>query len=181
MKKRRMTAILVAGALMFGGCGRAADTAEVQKEVPTAESEQEESVQEEEPEEIAEGETEPEETEMEPEEEMPVYEEDKNIYGNTIGNLNNEGTFIYNEEDGCLYFQNIYNKHMVKTEPETGNTVSLTNVPMLLLNLYDGKMYGVETTDEQTYGKIYVYDLQADTLEVIREEPASYLQCCPAN
>lgn len=176
--KRNLCTFLAVAVCIFtvSGCGAGSEdmakvddsAVEISASVP--------AVPEEEPKEIVEEEAEPEETEMEPEEELPVYEEDKNVYGNTIGNLNNEGTFIYNEEDGCLYFQNIYNKHMVKTEPETGNTVSLIDVPMLLLNLYDGKMYGVETTDEQTYGKIYVYDLQADTLEVIREEPASYLQ-----
>lgn len=172
MKKKRMTAILMAGVLMFGGCGKAVETEEVQEE-----TKQVEEIQEEEPEEEVEEEAETEEIETEElEEEVPVYEEDKNIYGNTIGNFNNEGTFIYNEEDGCIYFQNIYNKHMVKADPETGDTVSLTDKPMLLINLYDGKLYGVETADEQKHGKIYVYDLQADILEVIREEPASYLQ-----
>ena len=178
MKKRRIAAALMAVVLVAVGCGNTAETEETQGQAA-----QEEAVQEAEPEveaveETAAEDVEAGEAESEPEEEIPVavYEEDKNIYGNAIGNLNNEGTFLYNKEDGCLYFQNIYNKHVVKTDPETGDTISIMDIPMLMLNLYDGKLYGSETTDAQKYGKMYVYDLQAGTLDVIREDAASYLQ-----
>lgn len=171
-----VTAIFLACVTLFGGCGRAEEAADVQNEA------QEETVQEEETEEtVQEMETETftkeeAEAEKEAEEETPVYEEDKNVYGNTVGNINNDGTFIYNEEDGCLYFLNIYSSGMAKTVPETGHTVSLTDKRMTMLNLYDGKLYGVEITSEQKNGKMYVYDLQEDALEVFRDDPVSYLR-----
>ena len=175
MKKTIIAAIFLSYAFVLGGCGTVDPTAEAQDEV------QEETVQEEEPEAETEVEAEPEEepetVEAEEEKEAPpVYEEDKNVYGNSIGNLNNEGTFIYNEEDGCLYFQDIYTSYMVKTVPETGHTINISDRLFTMINLYDGKLYGVETTSEHKNGKTYIYDLQKDNLEVLREDPVSYLQ-----
>ena len=70
IKINRMTAILTAGVLMFGGCGKAVETEEVQEETKQVEEIQEE-------------------------------------------------------------------------DPETGDTVSLTDKPMLLINLYDDILYYV--------------------------------------
>ena len=178
MKKKKVTivAIFLSFVLMIGGCGADSEDVAATSEEPG--EVQEETVQEEEAEAETESEEEvSEEAETEEEaEEIPVYEEDTNVYGNTVGNIENDGTFIYNEEDGCLYFLNIYKGYMAKTVPETGHTVSLTDKRMTMLNLYDGKLYGVEITSEQENGKVYVYDLQSDTLEIFREDPVSYLQ-----
>lgn len=175
MKKRKMTALFLAGIIVLGGCGNAVPAAKEQEEM------QEETVEEE-----AETETEPEaeaeegaETETEEaEEESPVYEEDKNVYGNTIGNIYNDGALIYNEEDGCLYFQNLYRGRLVKTVPETGYTVNLSDElsAMYNLNLYDGKLYGVEITSENKLGAVCVYDLQSGDVESLREDSVDYLQ-----
>ena len=167
MKKRKTAAIIIAVVLMSCGCGAAKETTEMQDEVS------EETIQEEEPEVEVEEES---ETEEELEEAPPVYVEDKNVYGNTIGNLYNDGTFIYSEEDACFYFLNIYSGYLVRTIPETGDTVNLTDKWLTMLNLYDGKLYGLENTEEQESGKLYVYDLQESALEVLREDPVSYLQ-----
>ena len=65
---------------------------------------------------------------------------------------------------------------MVKTDPETGHTVELTDTAMGMYNLYEGKLYSVEITSELHPGKVYVYDLQSKEPEVFREEAADYLQ-----
>lgn len=178
MKKRRMTAIFLAGVLILGGCGTAVPTAEQQEEV------QEETVEEEKAEaaekaEDTEAEEEPEnEAAEEAEEETSVYEEDKNVYGNSIGNIYNDGTLIYNEEEGCLYFQNMYSGRLVKTVPETGYTVNLSDelAAMYNLNLYNGKLYGAEITSTNEPGMVYVYDLQSGEVELLREDVVDYLQ-----
>ena len=174
MEKRKMTAIFLAGALMLGGCGSAEPTAEEQEELKEETVEEEAAETETEPEEEAEEEAETEEIDEEP----PIYEEDTNVYGNTIGNIYNDGALIYNEEDGCLYFQNLYSGRLVKTVPETGHTVNLSDElsAMYNLNLYDGKLYGVEITSENELGAVYAYDLQSSDVELLREDTADYLQ-----
>lgn len=108
--------------------------------------------------------------------ENPVYEEDMNVYGNTVGNLYNDGTFVYSEKDGCFYFQNIYAGSVVKTVAETGQTEKVIDKPLAYFNLYDEKLYGIEITDDYNFGGLYSYDLQNGDLEEIREESTSYLQ-----
>lgn len=168
-KKMAMAAILLACVSALGGCSTDSRSAAAEA--------QEETVQEEGAEAGAEMEAQVEkEDEIEEAEGVLVYEEDQNVYGNTIGNIYNDGTFIFNEEDGCLYFQNLYTRHMVKTVPETGHTVNLSDKLLSMYNLYDGKLYGVEITSDQQPGRLYVYDLQSGDLEILREAPASYLQ-----
>lgn len=169
-----MTAIFLTSALMLGGCGTAVPAAEELEEVQEETVEEEEAEAETEPEIKVEEEAETEETEEEP----PVYEEDKNIYGNTIGNIYNDGALIYNEEDGCLYFQNLYSGRLVKTVPETGHTINLSDElsAMYNLNLYDEKLYGVEITSENELGAVCVYDLRSGDVESLREDSVDYLQ-----
>ena len=188
MKTKKLTAILLACAIMFCGCGTAAQTAGEQEKVQeedvgeeaegeeTAEEKEAEVSMEAEEEAETEGESEEDAETEEAEEEVPVFVEDQNVYGNSIGNIYNNGNFVYNEEDGCLYFYTIYNWSMVKTDPETGDTEVLTDVPMWMYNLYEGKLYSVEITSDKRPGKIYVYDLESNEPEVFSNVEADYLQ-----
>lgn len=165
MKNKKIAGILGILLLMLClyGCG-----GQQEEDFPTSEEETAETEETAE-EEIIEEEAAEEET-------VPVYVEDTNVYGNTIGNSYNDGVIVYDEAGDCLYFYDIYEGGIVKTSAETGHTVQLTDIPLSSLNLYDGKLYGVGMSEEGAPFNVQMYDLQTGSLEVVRENPVKYLQ-----
>lgn len=166
MKNRKAAGVLgiLLLILCLSGCGGTGQQEEaLSEEAETVEFEE------------AEEEEEKEEEIEEPEEEAPVYMEDTNVYGNTIGNSYNDGTFVYDEYNDCLYFYDIYEGGVVKTDAETGHTVILTDIPLIMLNLYDEKLYGINVDEEGNHLNVQRYDLQTGSLDVVLDKPVQYL------
>lgn len=130
-------------AVFFTGCGSASPTQETVEPAGAedAEKEAEESVAEpvEEKEESA---SEPEsEPEPEPEEDIPAVEEDANVYGNSMGNLYNEGIFVECDDGG--YIENNGNGRVILLDAD-GKATVLDKLNTWYMNYKDGQMYGIQ-------------------------------------
>lgn len=131
-----LLAMVLITSFFFTGCG---STSPVQETVEPVKAEEEavESV-EEQPEESAEIEPEP---DPEPEETVPAFEEDANVYGNSMGNLYNggifvdcgDGSYIENNGNGRVFLLNADGKAMLLDKLDTWN-----------MNYRDGRLFGMQ-------------------------------------
>ncbi len=167
MRKRWMAglAALLILALLLSACGTTA--------VEEAQEEQTQQVQEEtgetedtEAEEVPEEESEPAEETVSP---ISLYIEDENEYGNSVGNLYNNGFFVYNTR-GIFYFYNYYEN---LTQEGSGNSAALTDDMVVYLNYMDDVLYGMDMD-----GEILAIQVIGGATEVLREagDGVMYLQ-----
>ena len=77
---------------------------------------------------------------------------DTNQYGNSIGNLYNDGSFVYDLVGNTFYLYDVYENCIVKTDVVTGNTSVILNKPLFSLNYRNGKLYGIELTSNGDVG-----------------------------
>ena len=129
-----MAALLLA--VLLAGCG---DTPPAEETVGPVGAEQkaEESVTEP-TEQPAEPVPEP---ESEPEEENPDFEEDNNVYGNSMGNLYNEGIFVECGDGG--YIENNGDGRIIFLDAD-GKATVLDKLNTWYMNCKDGQLYGIQ-------------------------------------
>lgn len=101
---------------------------------------------------------------------------DTNLYGNTMGNIFNDGFFVYDAVGQAYYFFNVYEHCMVKMDVKTGSTSVLTNKPIYSLNYSNGKLYGSELTSDGDSGSLVVCDVVTGNLEILHAAPVHWVQ-----
>lgn len=149
-----MAAVLIS---LCAGCGGKEAVAE-----PVQDTAQESSLSEETPEpEIT---TEPErEPETEEAEEIP-FEEDTNVYGNSMGNLNNEGFFVKCDENGYVE-RNVFGQTYLIDHEGNGTYIRGTNI--YSLNYCDGKIYAIwDDTDQERNKSILTGNMEDETFHI---------------
>lgn len=138
--------------VFFTGCGGASPTQEAVEPAgaEAAEKEAEESVAEP-AEETVESASEPEsEPEPEPEEDVPAFEEDANVYGNSRGNLYNEGVFVECGDGGYIE-NNGYGRVIFLNADEKATVLDQLNT--WHMNYKDGQLFGIQgNLDGETLG-----------------------------
>lgn len=165
-KRWLMPAGIAAIMLLTGGCGKGTEnTAETVQPVIEAEDSEDEAAGEAVEETIAE-EAPAEEPIAEPE----VYTEDENVYGNSIGNIYNDGGFIFNP-NGIFYFYNSYADSLYLTLEKDGLSMAILDGGLFHMNFLDEKLYG---TNED--GNIVVLGVNEGTTNILREGIAEDLQ-----
>lgn len=168
MKKKRITILAVLLCIsLAAGCGKKTPVT-VREFVKSSLSEETQKEPEEESEE------EKKEPKL-PEEEAP-YVEDSNIYGNNIGNLYSFGMMVEDKEKGGFYFYNEYAGLLVYTDIETGNTEPVWDQRLMLMNLWEGKLYGVELKNGAGPGSLISLNTETGERKVLWEDAVSYLQ-----
>lgn len=146
MKKQ---SILTAAAIIFlcTACGIKEEVTETVQE--TAMEVTQETAQEDIP---IEENTEPEAEEPEePEEEL--FEEDTNVYGNTMGNLNNQGFFVKYGDNGYVERNLFGQTYLIDND---GNAVYIKGTDIYSLNYYDGQIYAIWNDEDQERNKSIV-------------------------
>lgn len=124
--------------VFFVGCGSTAEEAETAAPVETVEEPEEDASEEIEPE----AETEPDlEPEPEPEEIAPAFEEDANVYGNSRGNLYNEGIFVECGDGG--YIENNGYGRVIFLDVD-GTATVLDKLNTWHMNYKDGQLFGIQ-------------------------------------
>lgn len=129
--------------VFFTGCGGTSPTQEAVEPAGAedAEKEAEESVAEP-AEETVESASEPEsEPEPELEEDVPAFEEDANVYGNSRGNLYNEGIFVECGDGG--YIENNGYGRVVFLDVD-GTATVLDKLNTWHMNYKDGQLFGIQ-------------------------------------
>lgn len=84
-------------------------------------------------------------------EEQEVFVEDTNIYGNTMGNLYNDGVYV-EAEDGSFIMRTRWGQMYSVDSEENGNYME--NVNAYSLNYADGKIYGISLHEKEEYNGI---------------------------
>lgn len=105
-----------------------------------------------------------------------VYQEDTTEYGNTVGNLYNDGVFLADKEQGKFYFFNSYENAFCETDRETGNTKTITNDLIVYLQSKDGMLYGVQADVTGDNSNLVSINKDSGDISVLREAPPQYLQ-----
>lgn len=133
-KKQSFAIVLLLLAVSFTGCG---NTPPVEEPVEQVETEKEtEEVIAEPPEEM----TEP-EPESEPEEVIPAFEEDTNVYGNSMGNLYSDGIFVEYGDGG--YIENNGGGRTILLDAE-GKATVLDKLNTWYMNYKDGQLFAIQ-------------------------------------
>ncbi len=103
---------------------------------------------------------------------VELPEEDSSVYGNSIGNMYNEGALATNDYGG-YYLYDMYEGAMYLFSADVGLAIPADTDVGLYLNYVDGVLYG---TDDDL--AIYAYDLAEDTTQLLREadDTVAYLQ-----
>lgn len=158
-------------AVFFTGCGGASPTQEAVEPAGAedAEKEAEESVAEL-VEETAESASAPEpEQEPEPEEMVPAFEEDNNVYGNSRGNLYNEGIFVECGDGG--YIENNGYGRIIFLDAD-GKATVLDKLNTWHMNYKDGQLFGIQgNLDGETLGLLSaVIDEGAENVTIRLDE-----------
>lgn len=165
-KQCHIIVVLLAMALLvstlFTGCGSTPPTQETTEPVEVEETE---SI-EEPPEEPAETEpeAEPEEVEI-----VPSFEEDANLYGNSMGNLYNGGIFV-DCGDGSYIENNGYGRVFLLNAD--GDATLLDKLDTWYMNYKDGQLFGVQRNlDGEVLGLLYaVIDEEAKNIITMIDE-----------
>lgn len=97
-----------------------------------------------------------------------------NFYGNTSGNIFNDGLLL--KEQGKIVLFNVYEENTFISEMDGGNSTIIAAQPMIQLNLSDNKIYGVIQDEEVGKGRIVVYDIDTNVTETIRKGDVNNLQ-----
>lgn len=145
-KKRSPAMAFFLLAFLMVGCGSAPPAEETATQTQT-EQEPEESVKEPQqemaepvPKSEPESEEEP-EAEPEPEEAAPAFEEDANVYGNSMGNLYNEGIFVECGDGG--YIENNGYGRIIYLDAD-GKATVLDQLNTWHMNYRDGQLFGIQ-------------------------------------
>lgn len=164
--KRQYAFIAAALLVLCAGCGGKEAVAE-----PVQDTAQESSLSEETPE--PETTTEPErESETEEAEEIP-FEEDTNVYGNSMGNLNNEGFFVKCDENGYVE-RNVFGQTYLIDHEGNGTYIRGTNI--YSLNYCDGKIYAIwDDADQERNKSILTGNMEDETFHIDTERKAENL------
>ena len=101
---------------------------------------------------------------------------DTNQYGNSIGNLYNDGSFVYDLVGNTFYLYDVYENCIVKTDVVTGNTSVILNKPLFSLNYRNGKLYGIELTSNGDVGSLIECDVATGNTMVLHTAPVRYAQ-----
>lgn len=101
---------------------------------------------------------------------------DTNQYGNFIGNLYNDGSFVYDLVGNTFYLYDVYENCIVKTDVVTGNTSVILNKPLFSLNYRNGKLYGIELTSNGDVGSLIECDVATGNTMVLHTAPVRYAQ-----
>lgn len=128
-----LLAMVLFMSILFTGCG---STSPTQETVESVEAQEEAESVEKPLEETAEIVSEP-----EPEEVIPVFEEDANIYGSSMGNLYNGGIFV-DCGDGSYIENNGYGR--VFFLHADGSVTLLDKLDTWYMNYKDGQLFGVQ-------------------------------------
>lgn len=143
MKKRKKQSLVIALLLLavfFTGCGSTPLAEESVEQIET-EKETEESAAEL-PEETPAPAPDPEpEPEPAPEEVVPVFEEDINIYGNSMGNLYSDGIFVECGDGG--YIENNGNGRVILLDAE-GKATVLDKLDTWYMNYKNGQLFAIQ-------------------------------------
>lgn len=79
--------------------------------------------------------------------ETETIEEDTNQYGNTVGNLYNQGFYVEYEDGAYLVRNREGQVFMINNSEEAG--VYLAGADIYKMNYYDGKLYGILDTENE--------------------------------
>lgn len=179
MKRKLITTIAVLGAaLLLSACGGSSE--EMQTPVSAEENKQEEveETKESESNDLKPQTAEPAET-AEPEEDIqeeaePIvvdsFSADENAYGNSIGNLYNDGMFIYDTK-GAFYYYNGYKGGLYVTIENDGLTAPIVNEKAHQYSYLDEKLYYLNEKEQ-----IVKYGPFDGETEILREKGTAYLQ-----
>ncbi len=185
MKRKLITTITVLGAtLLLSACGASPKETETPVSVEETGQEDVEETVETETEEPKPQTTEPAETtdteeatETEPdmqEAAEPIvadsFTTDENAYGNSIGNLYNDGIFIYDTK-GAFYYYNGYKGGLYVTIESDGLTAPIVNEKAHQYNYLDEKLYYLNEKEQ-----IVKYGPFDGETEILREKGTAYLQ-----
>lgn len=99
-----------------------------------------------------------------------------NQYGNTMGNLYNDGFFVHDTADNSFYFYNVYENCVEKTDAITGNTSIIFNKPLFSLNYNNGTLYGTELTSDLEPGNLIAYDIATGNSTTLHAAPVRHSQ-----
>ena len=160
--KRRRICIAAAIVLLCTACGIKAEVVEPAQETVQVSSQ---------PEEIPAQGT---EAGLETEEPKEVlFEEDTNVYGNSMGNLNNEGFFVKCDDNGYVE-RNVFGQtYLIDYE---GNGIHIKGTNIYSLNYYNGQIYAIWNDENQERNKsILTGNMEDETFHVDTERKAENL------
>lgn len=166
MKRQCILMAAVVG-LLCTACGAKAEVTETSQEVVqevTQEAASENTTHEEIPE--------PEEEEAkEPEEEL--FEEDTNVYGNSMGNLNNQGFFVKYGDNGYVERNLFGQTYLIDNE---GNAIYIKGTNIYSLNYCDGQIYAIwNDEDPELNRSIVTGSMESENFYVDTERKAESL------
>lgn len=155
MKARYMLIAVTLG-LLCTACGEKTEVAEAIQEVVQEESTLEE---------VSELETE--------EQDEEPFEEDTNLYGNSMGNLNNEGFFVKYGNNGYIERNLFGQTYWIDNE---GNGIYIKGTNIYDLNYCDGQVYAIWNDENQERNKsIVTGNMESETFYVNTERKAENL------
>lgn len=172
--KKKLLAVLFAAALVTA-CGstpseQEAVAGKTQAEPEESGAEVTQAEPEESAAEVTEKTAEPEpESEAEPEKADPAFEEDANVYGNSMGNLYNAGIFVECGDGG--YIENNGNGRIILLDAD-GKATVLDQLNTWYMNYKDGQLYGIQqASDGGTLGILNaVIDEKAENVTITLDE-----------
>ncbi|MCC8168595.1 MAG: DUF5050 domain-containing protein, partial [Clostridiales bacterium] len=93
-----------------------------------------------------------------------IYDEDENEYGNSIGNVYNQGMLV-SGVSGATYFHDMYDGRIYMILEDGIVAFLLAEESIYQLNYMDGVLYGVNMADNS----IISYEISNETTNVLRE------------